>query len=161
MEKDLGGRPPVFKEPEEMLEMWEAYKAKIDSNPDRIEQATPKGEVVVLSVRKPYLRVGFEAFVFRQKGHGIRQYIDNNNKLYDKFIGVVSHIRSEWEEDQISGTLTGRYKAPNLVARLNGLVDKTDITSKDAPINELKITVVESKGGAKLATNEGDVDLGL
>ncbi len=35
-------------------------------------------------------------------------------------------MRKEWEDDQIGGTMTGRYKAPNLTARLNGLVDKTD-----------------------------------
>lgn len=32
-------------------------------------------------------------------------------------------MRKEWEDDQIGGTMTGRYKAPNLTARLNGITD--------------------------------------
>jgi len=156
---NLGGRPPVFNEPEEMLEMWEAYKAKVDNEPDRIEQATPKGEVVTLKVRKPYLRVGFEAFVYKHKGHGIRQYLDNYGKLYDKFIAVVTHIRNEWEEDQISGTLTGRYKAPNLVARLNNIVERTDVTTDGDKITTLKVEMVS--GVNKLPNKESDVDLEL
>jgi hypothetical protein len=46
-------------------------------------------------------------------------------------------MRREWEEDQIEGTLTGRYKAPNLVARLNNLVEKTENKHE---VSEIKIT---------------------
>jgi hypothetical protein len=56
----------------------------------------------------------------------VHQYIDNYDNAYEDFLGVVSCMRKEWEDDQIGGTMTGRYKAPNLTARLNGLVDKTD-----------------------------------
>jgi hypothetical protein len=117
--------------PKELMELWEQYKSLIDSNPDRIEQATPKGDIVELRVRKPYLKQGFNAFVFKLKGYSIKDYLDNK---YDEFSDVVTCIRNEWEDDQISGSLTGRYKAPNLVARLNGLKEQTENVNIEKPI---------------------------
>ena len=113
------------------MDLWEQYKSLIDSNPDRIEQATPKGDIVELRVRKPYLKQGFHAFVFKLKGYSIKDYLDNK---YEEFSDVVTCIRNEWEDDQISGSLTGRYKAPNLVARLNGLKEQTENTNIEKPI---------------------------
>jgi len=109
--------------PKELMDLWEQYKSLIDSNPDRIQQATPKGEIVELRVKKPYIKQGFSAFVFKLKGYSIKDYLDNK---YPEFSDVVTCIRNEWEDDQVSGTLTGRYKAPNLVARLNGLAEETN-----------------------------------
>lgn len=122
-------KPPLkqkyIKNPEELLTLWDEYKAEIDSNPDRQDIATGKG-VFTINVKRPYQRKGFERFVYRRLGFHVHQYIDNYNNSYESYLGVVTCMRSEWEEDQIEGTLTGRYKAPNLVARLNGLVEKTD-----------------------------------
>jgi hypothetical protein len=109
--------------PKELMDLWEQYKSLIDSNPDRIQQATPKGDIVELRVKKPYIKQGFSAFVFKLKGYSIKDYLDNK---YPEFSDVVTCIRNEWEDDQVSGTLTGRYKAPNLVARLNGLAEETN-----------------------------------
>ena len=120
-------KPPIKKKyvetPEAFLELWEEYKQYVDSNPDLIEEITNKG-VVVKKVKMPYLRQGFEAYVYRNYGFHIQQYFKNQDGLYGSYIPVITHIRSEFENDQIGGTLTGRYKAPNLVARLNGLVEK-------------------------------------
>lgn len=112
--------------PERFLELWNEYKRFIDSNPDIQEVATAKG-VVELRIKKPYLRQGFESYAYNKLGHHISQYIDNQDNGYTEFLGVITHIRKEWENDQISGSLTGRYKAPNLVARLNGLTEKQEI----------------------------------
>lgn len=127
------GRPRNMNNPKELMDLWQEYKSLIDSNPDRIEQATPKGEIVELKVKKPYLKQGFYAFVFKLKGYSIKDYLDNK---YEEFSDVVMCIRNEWEDDQISGTLTGRYKAPNLVARMNGLKEQTE-TEQNVNINKL------------------------
>lgn len=113
--------------PERLLEMWDEYKTEVDKDPEKIQRATNKG-VQDEMVKKPYLRQGFEAFVFRKYGFNVHQYIDNWENNYEEYLGVVTCMRKEWEDDQITGTLTGRYKAPNLVARLNGLVDKNQTT---------------------------------
>ena len=119
------GRYKMISTPEISLQWWDEYKAHVDANPDYIQEATGKG-VMTREVKKPYLRQGFEAWCFRNKSLLVHQYIDNYDNAYEDFLGVVSCMRKEWEDDQIGGTMTGRYKAPNLTARLNGLVDKTD-----------------------------------
>jgi hypothetical protein len=133
-------KPPIKKKyidtPENFLALWDEYKEHIDSNPDSQQVATARG-VQVIKTKKPYLRKGFESFVYRRYGFHIHQYIDNYQGAYDSYLGVVTCIRGEWEEDQIEGTLTGRYKAPNLVARLNNLVEKTENKHE---VSEIKIT---------------------
>jgi hypothetical protein len=124
------GRPKNMNDPKELMELWIQYKSFVDSTPDKIEQATPKGDVVKISVRKPYLKQGFESFVFKTKGFSVKDYLSNK---YDEFSDVVTCIRNEWEDDQISGTMTGRYKAPNLVARLNGLADSQNHNIQSEP----------------------------
>ncbi len=133
------GRPRNMNNPKELMDLWEQYKSSIDNNPDIIEQATAKGDIVGLKVRKPYTKQGFKSYVYKLKKFSIKDYLDNK---YDEFSDVVTCIRDEWEDDQISGTLTGRYKAPNLVARLNGLVEQTksDVT---ANVNILNIDPLE------------------
>ena len=115
-----------IKTPEELLALWDEYKASVDKDLDLIDKATSKGDVVQEKVRKPYLKQGFEAFAFRKLGFGIGQYLDNQDGAYQDYLDVITCIRREWENDQISGTMSGRYKAPNLTARLNGLVDKKE-----------------------------------
>jgi hypothetical protein len=127
--------------PEDLLELWDKYKEQVGF--DIIEQATPKGDIVRLSIQKPLLRSGFESFVFRLKGFNVCQYLDNQEKAYNEYLGVITCIRKEWETDQVSGTLTGRYKAPNLTARLNGLNDNTDITSNGQTISDIKVTIID------------------
>jgi hypothetical protein len=119
------GKKKYIETPEELLNLWDEYKESVQN--ESIEQATSRGDVVSLSIRNPYLRSGFEAFVFRKLGFGISQYLDNNGNLYDEYIGVITCIRKEWETDQVSGTMTGKYKAPNLTARLNGIAEKQEI----------------------------------
>jgi hypothetical protein len=128
--------PPIkqkyIKTPEDLLQAWEDYKKSVDSNPDVQQIATAKG-VQDVRVKKPYQRKGFETYFYKIFGHHVKQYIDNYEDAYESYLGVVTHMRNEWESDQIEGSLTGRYKAPNLVARLNGLVDKKETEIKGVP----------------------------
>jgi len=133
------GKRKYIETPERLLEMWDEYKLSLGN--DTIEQASSKGDVVKIKVRKPLLRSGFESFVFRKYGFLVKQYLDNQDNLYDEYMGVITCIRQEWETDQISGTLTGQYKAPNLTARLNGLTDKKELNAdvKVTPIQGMEI----------------------
>lgn len=113
--------------PNELMDLWNGYKKYIDEHPDIENVVTVKGNTVKKETKKPYLKQGFESYVFREKGFSIKDYLSGN---YAEFSDVVTCIRNEWEEDQISGTITGKYKAPNLVARLNGLVEKSSADDK-------------------------------
>jgi len=130
------GKNKYIETPEKLLSLWDEYKQSVDN--DSIEQATSRGDVVSVNVKNPLLRSGFEAFVFRKYGFNVCQYLDNQDNAYTEYLGVITCIRKEWETDQISGTMTGRYKAPNLTARLNGLVDKKEI-EQNTNINASKI----------------------
>ena len=122
--------PPIkqkyISSPEELETLWNEYKETIDNSPDEQEISTAQG-IKIIRVRRPYQRKGFEAYVWRKKGHHVKQYIENTGDAYDSYLGVVTHMRNEWEEDQIEGSLTGRYKSATLVARLNGYVDKKEV----------------------------------
>lgn len=139
MKKKVANKPPIkqkyLESPDELLKAWDEYKKNIDNNPDVQEQATGKG-VQVIRIKKPYQRAGFESYFYRNYGFHVHQYIDNYKGAYDSYLGVVTCMRAEWEEDQIEGTLTGRYKAPNLVARMNNYVDKTENKHE---VTEIKI----------------------
>jgi hypothetical protein len=135
------GKNKYIETPEDLLFLWDEYKKQVGF--DTIEQATPKGEIVRLSIQKPLLRSGFEAFVYRVKGFNVCQYLDNQDKAYTDYLGVITCIRREWETDQVSGTLTGKYKAPNLTARLNGIKDNSDVTSNGQTISDIKVTIVD------------------
>jgi hypothetical protein len=115
--------------PERLLKMWDEYKLSVDESKDEIQKATNLG-VQSEKVDKPYLRQGFEAFVYRKYGFLVKQYLDNQDGLYDEYMGVITCIRTEWEENQVSGTLTGKFKAPNLTARMNGYTDKKEMEIK-------------------------------
>lgn len=147
------GRPRNIDDPKELLKLWDDYKSYIDSHLDKEQIVTVKGDIVEKSIKKPYLKQGFESFVFRKKGYSIKDYLSGD---YDEFSDVVMCIRREWEEDQISGTITGKYKAPNLVARLNGITEKVE--AKNENINR-NITVEVIKSEAPLTSNEKDIDI--
>ena len=137
-------KPPIklkyIDEPSDLLKSWNDYKDAIISNPDIQEVATAKG-VQQIKVRRPFQRKGFEAYFFNVYGHHVKQYIDNEKGAYDAYLGVVTNMRNEWESDQIDGSLTGRYKSPNLVARLNGLKEQseTEINAKIETITGMEI----------------------
>ena len=121
----MAGHPRNFETEKEILDLWNGFKLKCDETPYFEQVATNKG-IQTITKRKPYTRQGFESYVYNNTGKHIHQYLDNDGGNYEEYLGVVTHIRNEWEEDQISGTLAGIYKAPNLVARLNGYSDKQD-----------------------------------
>lgn len=125
------GRPRNMKDPQELLTLWDNYKAWIDSKPDKEQVVTQKGDVVIREIKKPYLKQGFIAYVFRKEGISITPYIRGD---YEEYCNVVETIRQEWEDDQVTGTMTGRYKAQTLVARLNGYVEKTENKNENTNI---------------------------
>ena len=110
----------------EFLQLWDDYKKEVDEDPHVEEVSNNKGGITKLKRPRPYTRQGFQSYVYRVRGFHIHQYIDNYENRYDEYLGVVTCVRAEWENDQISGALTGRYKSPNLVARLNNIKEQID-----------------------------------
>jgi hypothetical protein len=59
----------------------------------------------------------------------------------EDFCGVITRIETEVRDQQVNGGMAGVYNA-NLTARLNGLTDKKDVTSKGERI-DLKFEIVD------------------
>ena len=137
------GCPLNVKTPEDMLNLWIEYKTNVKANPKKVMDYVGKdAELVYREKERPLTQVGFEAFVYEKHGYHIHQYFTNLNNAYEQFLPICSHIRNQRASDQIDGGMTGIYNA-SITQRLNGLVEKTDVTSdgKQLP-TALKVEIV-------------------
>lgn len=135
------GRPPKFATAADLAQAFEDYKAFVDANPYEIVTKI-KGEEFVKTVPHPYTLCGFMVFI-----DAMQDWCDwakYNKGRGEDFYGVITHIETEVREHQVGGGMTGQYNA-NLTARLNGLTDKKDVTSKGERI-DLRFEIVDGKG---------------
>jgi len=122
-------KPPVKEKyitPDELLSYWNQYKQWVRSNPIRVQDFVGKdGEEVYRLKQRPLLQNRFYQWVRDTKGHEVHQYIENTKGAYDAYLGIVTHIRNDWQADQIEGGMVGIYNQ-QLTAKLNGLIDKQE-----------------------------------
>ncbi len=123
--------------PEKLYELFEEYKAA--RKPREIQKATPKG--VVSEWHTPPLTMeGFEVYGYT-KGLTIEHYFRNTNDAYNEYCAICSHIKKEIRQDQIEGGMVGQYN-PSITQRLNGLTEKTDVTTNGKEINDIKVNII-------------------
>jgi len=127
--------------PDDLQRMWDEYKAQLPVDMLPV-LSTKTGEVMYLPTQKPPTRWGFEAFVWSKYRHGVKQYLDNQDKAYNEYLGVVTYIKNDWTDEHVTGTMTGKYKAPNLTARVTGVNDNVDVTTNGQAVNDIKVTIV-------------------
>jgi hypothetical protein len=121
------GRPRNLESPEQMLELFEAYKDHIKSNPFLIHDYVGKdGKSVYREKEKPLTLEGFENYCYKRVGC-VEQYFKNLDDAYTEFLPICRAIKKEIREDQIQGGMAGLYN-PSITQRLNGLVEKVDNT---------------------------------
>lgn len=138
--KKKRGRPPKFKTAKELAQAFEDYKAFVDANPFEIVTEF-KGERSVRHVPHPYTLCGFMVFI-----DSMSEWCDWKRRVKERgedFVGVLTRIETEVRDQQVNGGMAGVYNA-NLTARLNGLTDKKDVTSKGERI-DLKFEIVDGK----------------
>lgn len=124
--------------------MWELFLEYVDSiKPRQIEKATPKG-VLVENHRPPLTMAGFECFVMDKEGiesKGVEQYFSNREGRYEEYVGICLRIKKKIRQDQIEGGMVGQYNS-SITQRLNGLTEKTDVTTNGNNINSIEVTIV-------------------
>lgn len=77
----------------------------------------------------------------------MKQYFDNQDKLYDQYITICTHIKEEIDQDQIEGGMAGIYN-PSITQRLNNLTERTDITTDGKDLNtSIKVEIVKPNEG--------------
>jgi hypothetical protein len=123
------GKNKYIETPEKLLELWDEYKAHVKLNPRLIYQLDRNGSLVPVPHEIPLTQQRFEVYVKQKYGWTIGQYFDNQDKLYNDYIAICSHIRMERQADQIEGGMVGQYNA-SITQRLNGLTDKSEVTQR-------------------------------
>lgn len=128
------GKNKYIETPEKLLDLWEEYKEYAKANPRLIYQLDRSGSLVPVPHEIPLTQQRFEVYVKQKYGWTIGQYFDNQDKLYNDYIAICSHIRMERQADQIEGGMVGQYNA-SITQRLNGLVDKQETrTIQEQPL---------------------------
>ena len=128
--------------PWELYELFNAYIEATKSRVRRIPKATNKG--VVYEEHTPPLTIdGFKTFCNRE-GSDINRYFYNVGGEYSAYVSIVTRIKDEIRNDQIEGALIGQYNN-NIVARLNGLTEKTDVTTGGDKLNKVEIEIIRSR----------------
>jgi len=134
--------------PEKLYELFEAYKA--NRKPREIQKATATG--VKSEWHTPPLTMeGFDVYVMTMEGiesKGVEQYFSNRDGRYEEYVGICQRIKREIRNDQIEGGMVGQYN-PSITQRLNGLTEKTDVTTNGKDLNEVKVTIVTNKEDEK------------
>lgn len=123
------GKPKYIETPEKLWELFEEYAISVKNTPKLVQDYVGKEAMMVYREReKPLTDKGFYNYCRRKIGC-VKQYFDNQDKLYDEYVTICRAIKDEIDQDQIEGGMTGIYN-PSITQRLNGLVDKKEIEQK-------------------------------
>lgn len=137
-------KPKYIKTPEDLYDIFLKYAEETKSRVRRIPKATNKG--VQYEEHTPPLTVeGFKTYCYKN-ACDVQAYFNNRDGAYSDYSPIITRIKEEIRNDQIEGALVGQYQQ-NIVARLNGLTEKTDVTTGGDKINEIKVTIVNNKDG--------------
>jgi acetylglutamate kinase len=132
-------KPRYIQTPEKLYELFEQYTEDTKRRVRTIPKATNKG--VLYEEHVPTLTIdGFKTYANKQ-GTDINRYWYNVDGTLNEYVSIVTRIKEEIRNDQVEGALVGQYQQ-NIVARLNNLTEKTDVTTNGEAINEIKISII-------------------
>lgn len=127
-------RPKKIKDPKELEEIFNKYKADTKMNPRfkyHLNQRT--GDMVGEPLEVPFTIEGFEIYCHDKYNFTAKHYLENTNKAYEEFCTISSRIRKEIRDDQIKGGMVGQYN-PSITARLNSLKEQIEQTNIEQPL---------------------------
>ena len=119
--------------PERLWELYEGYRKETKSKPVLKHVFVGKdGKSTYEQREKPLTMVGFECYVCEHTKISypdLKNYFNNTDNAYSKYLHISSRIKADIRNDQISGGMTMIY-SQSITARLNGLVDKKETEVK-------------------------------
>lgn len=121
------GRPRAYT-PEALETKFEEYVGWAKANPIHINKVSA-GEIIAVPTERPLTLVGFCVFA---------DIVENTFREYERlaeFLSVTTRARTAFANSQIEGALIGAYN-PNIVARLQGLADRQDVTTNGKEITQ-------------------------
>ena len=82
---------------------------------------------------------------FNTSDPDLSDYFENKDNRYSEYIRICSRIKRRIKKDQIEGGMAGIYN-PSITQRLNGLTEKTDVTSNGDNIGgKIEVEIVTRK----------------
>jgi hypothetical protein len=138
----MAGRPRNFETPDDLYQLFVEYRKYVKDNPRysyALSNKTGKAEPIPLE--PPLTISGFRVFC-HDKGLVVNDYFANTDGRYSAFATICTRISDEIRNDQIQGGMVGQFNA-SITQRLNGLTEKTDITSGGQTISEVKVNIIK------------------
>lgn len=135
----------IFKKADELLKAWEEYKQYRDIEATKwakVQYVGKDGNRVTDNPPMPYDLDGFVSWYHIKYKHFIHQYLENPELYEDEFLGIVTHIKSERNDNIKTGTLLGFFNA-SMGNRIVGLADKTDNNNTNTNISILNIDPID------------------
>lgn len=144
------GIQKTIKTPEELWDLFKAYKHDLETNPLYRNEFNAKfGSIVEIPLKRPLTWAGFEAFIADRIGlEDIQNYRYNKDGRYSEFIGIITRIGNVMFAEKFEGAAAGLYQQ-NIIARELGLTDKKDLSSTDGTMTPKPTVVVQDNKTAE------------
>lgn len=145
LRESAAGRPRAIKDPQQLWELACEYFERCAGTPWLKRDYKGKDAIEVdIPTSTPFLWAGLDDYVF-EKGiiSNLKDYrTGSRNKdfkdgAYWEFSEVIRAIDDIMRRQKLEGAMVGAYN-PNLVARLEGLADKTE-SKEEITIKQLKV----------------------
>lgn len=156
--RDKDGRKPIFDDVEKFAEL--AFKYFEECDMDQSWNTTKTSEnatgvfTEVKSFRRPYTRGGFMLFLGVSE-NWMREF---KKTCSQDFLEIITLIETTIDTQQIEGAMVGAFNS-NLVARLQGIKDQTDVTTNGKELQTQPPQVHVYEGTAPpLAGSEDEID---
>ena len=134
-------RPKHIPTPDDMWDLFEAYKRWCKENPRySYSLSTKTGEATAVPLERPLTQVGFRTFA-AEKGQSVQDYFANYEDRYSAYTTICARIEEAIRMDQIEGGMVGQYNA-SITQRLNNLTERVDTTTKGDKIESIQVTIV-------------------
>jgi len=135
------GRVKHIETPEDMWQLFVEFRKWVKDNPRYQYQLSNKtGEPVPVPLERPLTMVGFRSWA-AERHKSVEDYFANSEGRYSAYATICRTIEATIKQDQIEGGMAGQYN-PSITQRLNGLTEKTDITSGGQSISEVKVNII-------------------
>jgi hypothetical protein len=160
-ERGTIGRNRIFQEPEQMQiainEYFEYMKDQKWIKKDFIKSGPDAGQLIDLPTQTPMTIQSFCLFLGVHTQY-FSEFIDTLNAIQNKekaheFSVIITRAMNVISNQKLEGAMTGAYN-PMIVARIEGLKEKTDITSNDQQITGITVTREEAKRIAEQLEND-------